>query len=82
MRNPFRTRYRIVEVTGGSKPWFVPQYRPWFWPFWLSFMTSHTGHDWSPQQHDTKADAEQVIYAHKFPPHKRLKQTIHEVKDE
>lgn len=67
MKNPLRTRYRIVEYHGLQEP-FEPQVWRWYWPFWRALVWgSATGHDFSPWSYKTKDEARMKIEQHREP---------------
>ena len=55
-------KYRIKEEfdSTGSQ-YFKPQYKYWFFPFYLCWTTSYTGHDHSPVGFHKKEQAEEFI---------------------
>jgi hypothetical protein len=78
LKNPFRTRYRIVELPAKWMQ-FVPEVWRWYWPFWTALnWTTHTGHDYSPVHYDTLADARIAIERARAPAN-YTSVTVHEV---
>jgi hypothetical protein len=59
-------KYRIVEkAETHGKPYFIPQRKPKLCPIYLSWKTTHTGHDWSTVCYETKNEANEHIKQHK-----------------
>ena len=62
MRNPFKTRYRILEHPSFVVGSWEPQVLRWYWPTWRPLlMTTYTGHDTSPMVYETKEGALTLI---------------------
>jgi hypothetical protein len=78
VKNPFRTRYRIVERPCLQEP-FEPQVWRWYWPFWRALVWgSATGHDHSPWSYKTIEEALMKIDWDRHPARRHVL-TVHKV---